>query len=509
MNATNLLLPGTYVFELTVTDLDSAKAKDQVTVTVNPAPNVAPVARAGNDITITLPTTNAQLNGSASSDEDGSIESYRWAQVSGPATATIAAANASATGLSNLQTVGSYVFELTVTDNSGATAKDRVTVIVNPAANKAPVARAGNDITITLPTTSAQLNGSTSSDEDGSIQSYRWAQLSGPATATISSATASTTGISNLQTAGSYVFELTVTDNSGATAKDQVTVTVNIAPNKAPVARAGNDFAITLPTASAQLDASGSTDEDGQITSFQWRQLSGPVTATIQSATAANSSVDNLVTAGTYVFEITITDNRGATASAQVTITVNPVPNKAPVARTQGDMRIQAPVDFVLVSGETSTDEDGTIVKWEWKQLSGPSAAVFSRPDKAQGSVTGLVEGVYEMQLSVTDDKQASSVSSFKITVAAAEKDKNDEAYIYPNPASRQFRLNIVHAGQHKAKLKVVDMYGKIHIDRDIQFTDRLQQDIPVENLPNGIYSVHVQGIDNFVFTQKLIKVSF
>jgi len=47
-----------------------------------------------------------------------------------------------------------------VTDNGGATAVDNITVIVNPAANQAPTANAGSDITLTLPTNSTSLTGS-------------------------------------------------------------------------------------------------------------------------------------------------------------------------------------------------------------------------------------------------------------------------------------------------------------------------------------------------------------
>ena len=53
------------------------------------------------------------------------------------------------TTLTNL-VQGTYVFRLTVTDNSGATATDDVTVTVNAAANQPPTANAGNNITLTL-----------------------------------------------------------------------------------------------------------------------------------------------------------------------------------------------------------------------------------------------------------------------------------------------------------------------------------------------------------------------
>jgi hypothetical protein len=54
-----------------------------------------------------------------------------------------------------------------------------------------------------------------------------------------------------------------VTDDDGATNNDDVQVTVNAATvNQIPVANAGSDIIITLPTNSANITGSGS-DADG------------------------------------------------------------------------------------------------------------------------------------------------------------------------------------------------------------------------------------------------------
>src|SRR5205085_2358853 len=146
------------------------------------------------------------------------------------------------------------VFSLTVTDNLGATGTDNVTVTVNPAAvNQNPVANAGVDKTINLPTSSTTLTGS-GSDPDGTISSYLWEKVSGP-TVTMTNTTSATVSLSSL-VAGLYTFQLTVTDNKGATATDQVNVTV-VAANQSPLANAGTDITITLPTNSTNITGSG------------------------------------------------------------------------------------------------------------------------------------------------------------------------------------------------------------------------------------------------------------
>jgi hypothetical protein len=175
--------------------------------------NLAPVANAGPDQTITLPSNSVTLNGSASGDPDGTIASWAWTQLSGPNTANISFPGNVSTSVNGL-VQGSYSFQLTVTDNSGATATDVVAITVTAAVNLAPVANAGPDQTITLPSNTVTLNGSASGDPDGTIASWAWTQLSGPNTANISFPGNVSTTVNGL-VQGNYTFQLSVTDNNG------------------------------------------------------------------------------------------------------------------------------------------------------------------------------------------------------------------------------------------------------------------------------------------------------
>lgn len=89
--------------------------------------------------------------------------------------------------------------------------------------------------------------------------------------------------------------------------------------NQAPIADAGPDQTITLPTDSVTLDGSASTDPDGSITSYVWTEDSGP--STVDPDDAVTTAAGGLVE-GTYVFRLTVTDNDGASSSDTVTITV-------------------------------------------------------------------------------------------------------------------------------------------------------------------------------------------
>ena len=72
-------------------------------------------------------------------------------------------------------------FELTVTDNEGATSTDTVNIGVNNViVNQPPTANAGQDQVVNEGD-NVVLNGTSSSDPDGTIESYSWTQTSGTA----------------------------------------------------------------------------------------------------------------------------------------------------------------------------------------------------------------------------------------------------------------------------------------------------------------------------------------
>jgi len=97
-----------------------------------PKTNRPPVANAGADQVITLPSNSVNLNGSASTDPNNNISSYLWTKISGPSSFNIADANAVQTQVTNL-VEGVYQFELKVTDAGGLFDKDitQVTVMMN------------------------------------------------------------------------------------------------------------------------------------------------------------------------------------------------------------------------------------------------------------------------------------------------------------------------------------------------------------------------------------------
>jgi hypothetical protein len=291
---------------------------------------------------------------------------------------------------------------------------------VTAPANQAPTANAGADKNVTLPTNTVSITGS-GTDPDGTITAYAWTRVSGPNTPTLAGASTTTLSASGL-ISGTYVFRLTVTDNGGLTASDDVNVIVASGtppPNQAPTANAGADKSVTLPTSTVTITGSG-TDPDGTITAYAWTRVSGPNTPTLTGAATTTLTASGLI-AGTYVYQLKVTDNGGLTATDQVNIVVTATTvNLPPVANAGADKIVTLPTTTVTIAG-SATDPNGnnTITGYLWSKVSGPTGATLVNKTTLTLTVNGLKQGVYVFRLKVTDNGGLTATDDVTVTVNA------------------------------------------------------------------------------------------
>jgi hypothetical protein len=282
------------------------------------------------------------------------------------------------------------------------------------------------------------VSASGSFDPDGSIASYTWSKISGPAYGTVASPTSWGTYMTNL-VQGTYTFRLTVTDNKGAKAYDDVVVavygsstTASSTSNLAPVARVGFTYTtVQLPANSVYVNGAGSSDPDGSIIAFSWQKISGPTSAYIAAPNNSATIIKNLG-AGTYVFRLIVKDNMNATSYKDVKVVVTSstttsqamidadvtespvVKSSDPRAPKEGIHLFPNPVSSNLtVQVNTKTVGASTITIFD---VSGKMVRKQSF-EKAQGlnqqqlNVSDLTSGIYHLEVVV--DGKTRMVSKF------------------------------------------------------------------------------------------------
>ena len=205
--------------------------------------NRAPTANAGTAQTVNE-FAQVTLDGSLSSDPEGTMLTYSWTQQSGTnvalSSASVAAPTFDAPDVTAVNTPEVLRFQLTVSDGSlSSSAAVDITVEDNgQGINSTPIADAGPDQSV-LELVAVNLSGTASSDPDpADTLSYAWIQMAGPNVPLTGSNTPQPSFTSPDVTAGSPVtlrFELTVNDGTDS-ATDTVDIVVSEGATQVTVA---------------------------------------------------------------------------------------------------------------------------------------------------------------------------------------------------------------------------------------------------------------------------------
>ncbi|MBN2584221.1 MAG: hypothetical protein JXL80_14255 [Planctomycetes bacterium] len=221
-------------------------------------------------------------------------------------------------------------------------------------------------------------------------------------------------------------------------------------PNHAPVAEAGPNQLLHDTDRTgwvvALLDGRGSSDSDGTITSYIWKEGATPI------ATGEMTLV--VLPTGVHSITLVVTDNEGATGSDAVVLHLN----APPTADAGPDQTVQADgTGFALVTfdGSASFDSDGNLVDWRWDD--GP---VFLGDSGVAVRQFSLGVGVHTVTLTVADEDSATGQDTVVITVNAPSEPPVisaalDVDWVYQNTP------HILTNGGHSVKLEVaVEQWG-------------------------------------------------
>lgn len=384
---------GTGSLTLTLTDSGDGEATQIVLVTIT-AINDKPVADAGGN-QVSYPT-QLSLDGSGSSDVEGSALTYQWSQVLGP---TVLLSDATAPNPWFVaRQADVYQFQLLVHDGELYSDPDVTTVTV---LNAEPVAEAGPDQVHYVGTT-VTLDGSKSVDANGDALTYEWLPVG--LWAELSDGTAMQPSFTPI-VSGLYRFQLTVDDGAAESAPDRVDVIVHSEEDHIPTADAGDDVeglvnTIVTLDGTGSVDGPGANDDTAQLR-FLWRRVGGP-SVTLVDFRGPNP-VFTPVIAGIYSFEVIVTDRTGYVGQPAVAnVTVGSRHAHVPVAEAGENQRVDV-LTPVTLDGSGSIDEDSDVLYYYWEQSPGRQVELMTDPSDPAATFVPIDGGVYAFELRVYD----------------------------------------------------------------------------------------------------------
>ncbi len=275
---------------------DTGTTLNLCSLRLTPATPAALSVDAGQDVTLS-PGNSTILLGAVTGGQGP--YAYSWSPATGLNNAGIANPTATPTVTTT--------YTLKVTDVSGASSTDSVVVTVRAAAPL--VANAGPDKEI-IAGSSTQLEGSATGGTPP--YSFKWIPTAGLSSATVAAPT--------VRPSTTTAYQLTVTDNTGATASDNMVIRVTSAPPTT-----GNSFVVAT-------DAANASDSNPGTAAAPWKTLK-------KAASVAKAGQTVLVRAGIY-YE-TLAPMSSGTAGNLITFKAYPGDEcKGPFAGRKSDCRV-------------------------------------------------------------------------------------------------------------------------------------------------------------------------
>ena len=236
-----------------------------------------------------------------------------------------------------------------------------------------PIANPVCTQSITCSQADVTLNGSTSTS--GATYVYKW--TGGPAGATITNPSATSTSVNK---PGTYTLEVKE-KNIGCFATKTVTVAID---TLRPTANAGTEKILSCAASSVSLD--GSASSTGASITYLW---TGPSNATISSPNASSTDVNK---AGTYTLKVTNTTN-GCSNSDDVLVKTD---NSIPTATAGLDTLFNCSRKSINLNGNGSAT--GTMISYKW--TGGDAGATISNSTSLVPTIDKT--GTYKLTVSNT-----------------------------------------------------------------------------------------------------------
>jgi len=323
----------------------------------------------------------------------------QWSLVSAPAGISVTAyANITGTSFTKtgLTKSGTYLFRVKKTVGTCNTIYDDINVI---ASFTPSLSNAGSDPILACNATTATIIGNVPTLGVGT-----WTQFSGPNTATIVSPNSAQTNLTGLMN-GVYIFRWTIS-NGAMCPTNQDDVEVKIASASPTTSNAGEDQTICN---TSPLQLNGNYPDVTETGTWTVSPSSGVI---FSNNHAAKATVTGLAASTVYTFTWNITNNCSSSAD-NVIVTTSAI--AGPIAALAGsDQCLPSGTTQITLAGNSPSPGTGL-----WTQISG-GAATITFPTLNSTTVTGLSNGTYKFEWTITRNACTITRDTVQITISAA-----------------------------------------------------------------------------------------
>src|SRR5881394_2834635 len=395
---------GTYNFTVQVTVSVNSTAMTNLRILINAAPPliVTTTALSNGTAGAAYPSTNLQAS--------GGVPPYAWSVTTAATTFPPGLTLSSAGQITGTPTAAAtYNFTVQVKDSQNATATANLSMLVNP-----------GPTLLTITTTSSQLPTGTVSTAypatnltaSGGTPPYAWTLASAASTFPGGLTLGRLGGISGkATTAGSYNFTVEVTDSVNSTAMTNLRILINAAPPLIVTTTALSNGTAGAAYPSTNLQASGG------VPPYAWSVTTAATTFPPGLTLSSAGQITGTPTAAaTYNFTVQVKDSQNATATANLSILVNPGPTLLTITTTSS----QLPTGTVSTAyPATNLTASGGTPPYAWSVTTAattfPPGLILSGAGQITG--TAAAAATFNFTVQVKDSLNATASASLSITI--------------------------------------------------------------------------------------------